>query len=169
MAFVSISITRNDIGPAIKKLEKLGHDTTPVMRSIGNAFLSITKGDFNPVGAKLRPAPWKAKRDGTPSNLQKSTTLSKAFQLTVTAKTATLTNATKYAAIHQFGGVIKPSSKPALRFQSGGHWWSAKQVTIPARPFYPVLNGKLTPEAERRIANAGTRAVNRLLNGGVAV
>ena len=44
-----------------------------------------------------------------------------------------------YAAIHQFGGVIRP--KPghrALRFRLGGKWFTRSKVTIPARPFLGV-------------------------------
>jgi phage virion morphogenesis protein len=44
-----------------------------------------------------------------------------------------------YAAIHQFGGVIKPKTKKALRFRiAGGGFATVKQVTIPARPFLGV-------------------------------
>lgn len=40
-----------------------------------------------------------------------------------------------YAAIHQFGGVIRPNTAKALAFQLGGHLVRARRVTIPARPY----------------------------------
>lgn len=40
----------------------------------------------------------------------------------------------KYAAIHQFGGVIRPKEKKALRF--GGRL--VRQVTMPARPYLGI-------------------------------
>ncbi|MEJ0012794.1 MAG: phage virion morphogenesis protein [Bauldia sp.] len=40
-----------------------------------------------------------------------------------------------YAAIHQFGGVVRAKNAPKLRFRLLGVWHSADQVTIPARPF----------------------------------
>lgn len=44
-----------------------------------------------------------------------------------------------YAAIHQFGGVIKPRTKGALRFRvAGGGFVTARQVTMPARPFLGI-------------------------------
>lgn len=43
--------------------------------------------------------------------------------------------AKKEAAIHQFGGEIKPKSADALAFRIGGHLILAKKVTMPARPF----------------------------------
>lgn len=44
-----------------------------------------------------------------------------------------------YAGIHQFGGVIKPKSKSALRFRvAGGGFVTARQVAMPARPFLGI-------------------------------
>lgn len=44
-----------------------------------------------------------------------------------------------YAAIHQFGGVIRPKNKPYLTFKlPDGSFRRVKQVTIPARPFIGI-------------------------------
>ncbi len=40
-----------------------------------------------------------------------------------------------YAAIHQFGGVIRPKNARALMFRIGGHVVHARQVNIPPRPY----------------------------------
>ena len=40
-----------------------------------------------------------------------------------------------YAAIQQFGGVIRPKTARALAFRMGGHLILARSVTIPARPY----------------------------------
>ena len=40
-----------------------------------------------------------------------------------------------YAAIHHFGGVIKPKKAKALRFVMGGATFTVKQVTMPSRKF----------------------------------
>lgn len=41
-----------------------------------------------------------------------------------------------YAAIHQFGGVIRPKTAKALRFQlAGGGFAVVQSVTMPARPY----------------------------------
>ncbi len=151
--------TRDDISPEIGRLVKLAKNPTPVLRAMGTTFKAITEGNFNSVGASYRPRPWKNKRDGTPSILQKSTTLAKSFNLQVTSTSATLSNPTIYAAAHQFGVTIRPKSGKALRFQSGGKWYTVKQVVIPARPFYPVLDGRLTAAAEQKIINAGERVL----------
>ena len=43
-----------------------------------------------------------------------------------------------YAAIHQFGGTIKPVSSSALRFKIGNRWVTKSKVEIPARPFLGI-------------------------------
>lgn len=43
-----------------------------------------------------------------------------------------------YAAIHHFGGVIKPKSAKVLAFVAGGKQRFAKKVTIPARPYIGI-------------------------------
>lgn len=140
-----------------------------VMRAMGTTLKSITEGNFNSVGAKYRPSPWAPKRDGTPSILQKSTTLAKSFQLRVWPFRAVVSNPTVYAAIHQFGGTIRPrpeNQSGLLRFQSGGRWWSVRKVTMPPRPFFPMdKTGRLTEAAMRLILRAGERAYSRTVNG----
>ncbi len=50
-----------------------------------------------------------------------------------------------YGRIHELGGVIRPKVKQLLRFHIPGVGWrSAKEVTIPARPFLrPALEDNL--------------------------
>lgn len=152
----------DSISPRISALLKTAKKPLPVLRAMGTTFKSITEGTFNSVGASYRPKPWKPKWDGSPSNLQQSTTLAKSFHLDVTDQYAKVSNPMKYAAIHQFGGIIKPVNAKMLRFKTpDGNWISVKQVTIPERPFYPVIDGKLTPRAENIIARAGERAIAR--------
>lgn len=164
------SVTRDDISPALGKLAQSASNRLPVFRAMGTTFKSITEGNFNSVGASYRPILWKPKRDGTPSILQSQhPTLSKSFQLIVTNDSATVSNPMKYAAIHQFGGTIVPKNGKALKFQSGGRWFTVKSVTIPARPFFPVINGQLTPAAEMKIARAGERAIARQIPGATGI
>lgn len=153
-------VTKDDISPALSRLAATAQNPLPVMRAMGTTFKSITEGTFNSVGAKYRPLPWKSKRDGSPSNLQLTTTMAKAFHLTVSATAATVSNPMPYAAIHQFGGVIRPKTKPLLAWRGpDGKYIFAHEVTIPARPFFPIINGRLTAESEALIARAGEREI----------
>lgn len=161
MAFFSIRVTHDDLTPVLNRLRELaGPKRQSVLRAGGNTLLSITQGSFNSVGAAFRASPWAAKRDGTPSNLQKTTTLAHSWRLTVTPNGATVSTDREYAAIHQFGGIIRPKTAKALRFQSGGQWWTVKQVTMPARPMLPITpDGRLTDKAATLVARAMVRAI----------
>jgi HK97 gp10 family phage protein len=58
-----------------------------------------------------------------------------------------------YAAIHEFGGVIRAKNAKALRFRTkDGQWHTVKSVTIPARPYMrpAVDEGKGRVEAAVR-------------------
>lgn len=158
-------ITRNDISPAITRLVKLARNPRPVLRSMGMVFKSITEGNFNSAGASFRPTPWKAKQDGTPSNLQASTTMARSFHLAWDDKTATVSNPMPYAAIHQFGGKITAKGKALCWTAPDGTKHFAKSVTMPPRPFFPVVDGHLTPAAEQLILAAGERALAREAQG----
>ena len=160
MASVSFKVTRNDISPKLSKLAAAAKHPEPVFRAMGTTFMSITMGNFNDAGAEYRPKPWAPKKDGTPSKLQKSGTLSRSFHLTVTDKSAVVSNPTIYAATHQFG---RPTKTTHVHTDAAGKRSESQTVGgIPARPFFPVDDsGKLTPAAEEKIAAAGQRAIMR--------
>jgi len=66
----------------------------------------------------------------------------------------------RYAAIHQYGGVIRPRRAKYLKFRLAGgsrkrkggrgRWVQAKRVEMPARPFVP--EPQLSPRWERAFA-----------------
>ena len=143
MAGFSFKVTRNDISPKLSKLANAAKRPEPVFRAMGTTLMSITMGNFNDAGADYRAKGWPAKKDGTPSKLQKSGTLSRSFHLEVGSTFAKVGNPVIYAATHQFGRDFGRGS-PIL-----------------PRPFFPVLDGKLTPKAEEKIAAAGMRAIMR--------
>ena len=166
------TLTRDDISPKMTRLAASARNPEKVFRAMGTTFMSITMGNFNDAGSDCRPSVWPAKKDGSPSKLQKSGTLSRSFHLDVSSMGATVSNPTIYAATHQFGsaghelgkkvGSVKTKYANKLfkgswnDVLSGGHG-------TPPRPFFPVLDGKLTPKAEELIAAAGMRAIERQL------
>ena len=157
---LAVKLTKDDISPQITRLVRGIKNPLAVLRAMGTTFKSITEGTFNSVGASYRPVAWPPKSDGKPCILQKSTTMAKSFHLEVTNTYARLFNPMIYAPIQQFGGVIKPKTKPRLVWKdANGKFHSAKQVKIPARPFFPVKDGKLTPKAEEKIVAAGRRVI----------
>lgn len=69
--------------------------------------------------------------------LRQKGTLMRSFSRDSDAKGFRVGTAVFYAAVHQFGMVIKAKTAKFLRFQIGKQWVSVPSVTIPARPMLP--------------------------------
>lgn len=165
-AGLSLTITRDDVSKVLERMKELGARPEPVLRAMGMEFLGITKRNFGSAGAHYRPLEWAKRGDNTPATLKLKGALYQQFHLAVSSTTATVSNPMQYAAIHQFGGVIVPKTKKALRFQDrSGRWHTKKKVVMPPRPFFPVLNDALTPQASSLIARTGERALMRQVSG----
>jgi phage gpG-like protein len=148
MSRAALTITRNDLTPALGRLMQTARNPRAVLQAMGNTFKSITVGNFNSSGLQYRPIPWVAKKDGTPATLKKRGLLWHSFNLEVTDRYATLSNPTPYAAVHQFGSKEIDESR-------------AHKMNIPPRPFYPVINGRLTDAADKLISAAGRRVLEK--------
>lgn len=71
----------------------------------------------------------------------------------------------RYAAIHQFGGVVR-AKRGYLTFRIGNRWARKKQVTIPARPYMPPLpGGELNPEDAAEVAAVLNGHLSRAFDG----
>lgn len=67
----------------------------------------------------------------------------------------------KYAAIHEFGGIIRAKNKPYLMFPINGGWVRTKQVKIPERSY---LRSTLR-EQENNILGIVQREIEKLIEG----
>lgn len=114
-----------------------------LMKSIALGLRSATEDRFRsgttPAGAPfqaLNPL-YAATRKQMPILQQQG--FSSGLADSITAQTArdqvTVGSNKEYAAIHQFGGVIRPKNKKALAFRLGGRVVLARSVHIPARPY----------------------------------
>lgn len=140
MAALTFKVTRNDISPALSRMAHTARNPEKVLRSMGTVFMAITVGNFK-QDQSFRPTPWPAKKkDGQPSFLMLHNILSRSFHLEVTDRYAKVGTPVIYGARHQFG------------YPEGN---------TPARPYFPVLNGRLIPRAEELIRKAGERAMMR--------
>lgn len=153
---MKVTLTINDgITPKLRELlaRADGPKKTRVLEAMGMAAKFWAVEAF--TDASKRPASWPAKRDGQQSTLQKSGVLRRSLRVEATDKSVTIGTDRKYALIHQLGGEIKPKTAKALKFQSGGKWFTVKKVNIPARPYLPVRSsGLLMPEAREHIGDA---------------
>jgi phage gpG-like protein len=138
---------RDTLSPALKRQAAKIKDRKPVLEAMGLEFVSLAKRAFS--DASLRPSPWAPKRDGTPATLRKSGALWQSIRVAGTTNSeVTVASDRAYAAIHQFGGEIK----------RGEH-----AIGMPARPYLPILGGKLIPAAAAKIAAVAKAKILSLL------
>lgn len=131
---------------AFRQLAGMMRDTTPVMRAIGTGLVEGTHTRFgqgvdpdgnawaplNPVYAAGKRGNGILRESGMSGGLMGSITFA-AGRDQVRVGTNKI-----YAAIHQFGGTIRPVSASHLVFPMGGGYATVESVTIPARPFLGV-------------------------------
>ncbi len=127
-----LKLERDDVSKDLQRMLKgmSAGGARPLLKGIGVGIVGLAKDAFN--NASLRPAPWAAKKDGTPATLKsKEATLWRSLRVQqVSGMNVTVGSDRPYAAIHQLGGESRP---------------------MPARPYFPILNNKLTIPAQKRI------------------
>lgn len=129
MARAHLRITFDSLQPGLRRLRAQGRSPKPILEAGALAMKSRTREAF--VNPGIRPATWRPKKDGSPSNLTKSTNLQNSIDVTrVTNRQAEVTSDRRYAARHQLGSL---------------------DGSTPARPFFPYILGRITREAEREI------------------
>lgn len=137
MTNVKIDISNQAVTAAFNKLLQLGQNPAPALEGIGRSMLTNIQLGFrtstSPYGGKWdKPG----HRSGKPlidrGHLQNS------ISYRLVGNAVEIGTNLHYAAIHQFGGVIKPKNKTRLFFMLGDRKVFARQVTIPARPFLPT-------------------------------
>jgi phage virion morphogenesis protein len=144
---------RDTLSPALARKAAALRDKKPVLEAMGTQFVSISKRAF--TDEALRPAPWAplkpatiARKKGRGGILRDRGAMWQSIRITaLTNDSVTAGSDRVQAAIHQFGG------------QTGRN----HAATIPARPFFPILNGKLAAEAMRKIANVAKLKILSLL------
>jgi phage gpG-like protein len=165
---VTVSTTSDGISATLRLVLSAAADKTPYLEVMGMAVVSVSKRSFTDSG--LRAAVWRNKTDGSGSTLQKSTTLRRSVRISsIDGDGVTIGSDRKYAAIHQLGGttrahLIKVRKARALRF--GGRF--ARSVKhpgsrMPARPFIPVIGGRLTATASAEAGEAITAKLRKVL------
>ena len=151
MAAFDVAITlRDDVSDALGRLATAGVDMTPVMKDIAGHLADTTRERFE-TSRDPDGVPWKpsrrvlgldGSRDGHGPHRPDGKTLVDSGDLLASiaedwgsdyaaAGPEASGGAAIYAAIHQFGGTIRPKVKAALSF--AGRLFAS--VLIPARPY----------------------------------
>jgi len=160
---LSIKVTKNDLTPDLNRKLRAVSNPAPIWKAVGTQLVSLTKRAFR--DSTLRQTAWPAKSDGSASNLIYKGVLLSSIRITaVDTRGVTIGSDRPYAAIHQLGGVIRPKKKKCLVFTIGGKTIFARQVTIPARPFFPFTpDGQLASVAREPVREIVDLAARKAL------
>jgi phage virion morphogenesis protein len=142
-AQITVEIRDQAARQTLRQIAQLGREPGPLLRAIGAGLAENTRDRFDrgvdPAGfawaplrdfyAPLKKGPGILREAGMRGGLQGSITFDVAGDAVAVGSNKV------YAAIHQFGGVIKAKKAPFLVFRTTAGLAFAKQVTIPARPY----------------------------------
>lgn len=138
---MDVKVDDKEVLRAFGELQARLANTKPVMQAIGTGLVGhIQKrlGDGSLAGrwAPLNPAYRAGKKNK--NMLVESGSLRGSISEQAGQDYVKIGTNKIYAAIHQFGGTIRPKDAPALFFKMGSGFVRAKSVTIPARPFLTI-------------------------------
>lgn len=135
---VAVEIQERGLKQATQAMERLaGWDQFELADTIGRLIQLQTRRRLQTEKTSPEGEPWKETRRSNPT-LYNTGRLHDSIDYRSDLNSVQVGSPLIYAAIHQFGGVIKPKNGKALAFQAGGEAVFAKQVTIPARPYLGV-------------------------------
>lgn len=146
-------------------------DEVPFLKTYENfnAILNTAFRGFS-QGVVARSKEWivptKSGLNNRTGNLRDSIRLAKFSQFSPNSgATAVITagnSRVPYSAIHEYGGVIRPTKGQYLTFQVSGRFVSVRQVTIPARPYLAPAFKEMIPEFDNYLQDALDRIVGKL-------
>ena len=135
MASVAIEVQEQGLERALRSIERVtGWDQFELLDIVGRLIQLQTRRRIETEKTAPDGTPWPENRNQTPT-LYASGALHNSIDYRATLSAITVGSPLIYAAIHHFGGVIKPKKAKALSFMAGGDRVFAKSVTIPARPY----------------------------------
>lgn len=147
MALINITGSTARITGALERLERLGRQPQEFLRALGLQQIERTqtriREGVTPEGTPFAPLNplYAAGKPAGVGILQSTGNLRNHLTTALHGSTLIWGSNLEYAAVHQFGAVIRRRSAPALVFRIGGSWFRKQSVTIPARP-YLGFNGE---------------------------
>lgn len=138
MASINVDVIDNGVTAKIRAMVAAGENLQPLHERIGAGLLSNIRLGFK-AGSSPYGQPWAPLKIRQGQPLRDTGRLQNSITPAADATGVTIGTNVRYAAIHQFGGTIRPKAGPFLVFPiGGGRFARKKQVTIPARPFMPL-------------------------------
>jgi len=155
---ISVRMDTRAVDAMLARVQKATGDLSPLMVSIRQELLTQTEANFEAQGRPAWPAlaqstiKQREKRKKWPGQiLQVSGTLARSI-VTESDETSAMVGVgaeVRHAAIHQFGG------------KAG----RGRKTEIPARPYLPMVGGRLQPEAEAAIVRLGEEYLHKAAVG----
>jgi phage virion morphogenesis protein len=141
MVDITVQVDDRVLSTRLRELIALGTNMAPIMADIAalgeNATRLRFRTETGPDGTRWKPS-LRARITGG-RTLTKDGHLADSISSGSSNTTAEWGVNRIYAAIHQFGGTIRPKKAKYLRFRlAGGGYASVKQVVMPPRPFLGV-------------------------------
>ena len=130
----------SEIDALLAGLLKFGSDQSKMMEEIGSLIEGSTKARFDSSTSPEGTA-WKPSRRAIEKNektLLDKEHLRNSIHYQAASDHVVIGTNRIYAAIHQFGGIIKAKAGGKLKFNHSGGTAFLNQVTIPARPFFGI-------------------------------
>ncbi len=150
-----VSLNWGGLDRAVNRAAHRLSDTKELMESVGEALVSGTLKRFDaekdPEGNRWTPSGRATEEGG--KTLNRTARLRDSIDYAATSDKVMVGSNVEYARIHQLGGTILPKKAKRLIFKGrGGKTVSAKQVTIPARPYLGV-SGEDMDEVQATMAD----------------
>jgi phage gpG-like protein len=135
-----------------------GLDKSGLLDGLGALGASQTKRRLEEEKTGPDGEAWKANAEGSSLLFQTGALADSVDHQAEGSDAVAWGSALVYAAVHQFGAVIKPDSAKTLAFSIGGSPIFAKEVTIPARPYVGI-----SQDNARELEGAALRFVGEVL------
>ncbi|MCQ4630934.1 phage virion morphogenesis protein [Shinella sp. CPCC 100929] len=135
---MAVRIVASGLEEAAKVIAQIADPDVPqYLDELGGIVTSQTQKRIRSEKTSPAGEAWKPNREGT-SILFRSGALDDSIHHEVAGNSVEVGSNLVYAGIHQHGGKIVPKNKNALAFSSGGQFFMAKSVTMPARPYVGI-------------------------------
>lgn len=135
---LAVSMQLNGLSAATEAVERVaGWDRVELLETIARLVQLQTRRRIEVEKTGPNGEAWPENRNKS-STLYASGALHDSIDYAIGLGDFTLGSPLIYAAIHHFGGVIKPKTAKVLRFMAGNKAVYAKSVTMPARPYLGI-------------------------------
>jgi phage gpG-like protein len=154
MSKITIEVLDQQVKKKLQDLQSASGNVKPAMQVVGRKVKTKVQIGFrlsrDPWGGPWKPLNTKLTRTGSPLRNTGHLSNSMTYQVGgsgadqyVDIGTSLQSKGVLFPAVHQYGAVIKAKNSKYLRWMGPKGIIAAKQVTIPARPFLPLVAGSV--------------------------